>query len=866
MAIVTTTSSLGGLLSIPNGSFDDALIAGYDFFAGHFQQVVYDALTGNGYAYYASNTFLSAHVYGANGDAEFYGSGFLGYSGGVNQIHFEGEGGSFTVKGSGSWNANNVTLTGYFTSIESYFGNDGMLLEGRMNIDDNGYLVGRITHQAVYSDNMTVEYFGTMSASDLSGNVTKIVLRDDSGNSITVTGNYTVSAFQAVIDDTNSPDEVLNTASLFNGNDIFTVVDASRDWHGFAGNDRMTGGGSIDNLFGDDGSDNLIGLGGDDTLNGGAGVDVMSGGLGDDCYYVDSALDKVVELPGGGQDTVISLANYILSANVENLALADSGNINGTGNTLENVITGNSGNNILNGGLGADILIGNGGNDTFIVDNYGDSVTADSGNDTVIITLSNPSLIAAVTIDISNFNDVENLSVFGKGLFNLSGDGENNILTGNASANTLIGNGGHDIFDGGAGADVMIGGDGNDTFTVDNLADFISDTGGMDAVIVKLTSGTYTLSGGLESMVLAGTAAINGTGDSNNNTITGNAGKNILNGGNGADHLIGGGGNDTYIIDNIGDTVNESSNGGTDIVQTEISFDLGSSGSNVENLTLRMGAGDINGTGNAQANVILGNEGANTLDGGDGIDKLVGGFGDDTYIIDLFNSSGVAKLQDKVTESRSGGDDTLVLRASGDIGLINPTTFTVKSGIENIDISLTFSNKINLLGNSIDNTLTGNDWSNTLNGGSGNDTLSGETGLDTLLGMTGNDVLLGGLDSDFLDGGAGADTLTGGEGADQFVFHATQATLLSNADVITDFTAGLGGDKLDIRDILAGRGYIGGSVDEFVHLTEIAGDTVVSVDANGLTNGATFIQIATLTGITGLNADQLVADANLIVL
>ncbi|KAB0494359.1 calcium-binding protein, partial [Pseudomonas lini] len=47
-------------------------------------------------------------------------------------------------------------------------------------------------------------------------------------------------------------------------------------------------------------------------------------------------------------------------------------NLNGTGNTLNNVITGNMGGNLLDGGLGADTLIGGAGNDTYIVDNLGD--------------------------------------------------------------------------------------------------------------------------------------------------------------------------------------------------------------------------------------------------------------------------------------------------------------------------------------------------------------------------------------------------------------------------------------------------------------------------------------------------------------
>ena len=112
----------------------------------------------------------------------------------------------------------------------------------------------------------------------------------------------------------------------------------------------------------------ITGNTGNNTLDGGGGADTMVGGTGNDTYIVDNAGDVVTEAAGvgTGTDTVQSSITYTLGANVENLTLTGTANINGTGNSLDNVITGNSGINVLAGGAG---------NDTYIVQNAGDVVT-----------------------------------------------------------------------------------------------------------------------------------------------------------------------------------------------------------------------------------------------------------------------------------------------------------------------------------------------------------------------------------------------------------------------------------------------------------------------------------------------------------
>ncbi|HJR31671.1 MAG TPA: cadherin-like domain-containing protein, partial [Pseudomonas sp.] len=124
----------------------------------------------------------------------------------------------------------------------------------------------------------------------------------------------------------------------------------------------------------------LIGNAGNNLLDGGAGTDSMAGGSGDDTYIVDKSGDSVSELADGGNDTVRVSLNYSLGANLENLELTGSSNLNGIGNALANRLTGNTGNNLLDGGTGDDFLAGRRGSDTYLYGtNYGNDVIDNSG-------------------------------------------------------------------------------------------------------------------------------------------------------------------------------------------------------------------------------------------------------------------------------------------------------------------------------------------------------------------------------------------------------------------------------------------------------------------------------------------------------
>lgn len=137
-------------------------------------------------------------------------------------------------------------------------------------------------------------------------------------------------------------------------------------------------GNALDNLLiGNGAANTLKGGAGNDTLNGGAGADTLVGGDGNDTYFVDDPGDVVTESVNnglGGIDTVETTISYTLPANVENIILLGTANINATGNTLSNVFIGNAGQNVFTGA---------GGNDTFnfAKGNFGgDTITDFVGN------------------------------------------------------------------------------------------------------------------------------------------------------------------------------------------------------------------------------------------------------------------------------------------------------------------------------------------------------------------------------------------------------------------------------------------------------------------------------------------------------
>ncbi|MEZ0260911.1 MAG: beta strand repeat-containing protein [Alphaproteobacteria bacterium] len=918
MAIVTISGSLTALSAEDNEIFTDAEDTAKTYFDTHFSNLTIFEPGSLFVPTTNTATLQEGFDAGSQDTLSFTGTNFLGASGTITHAEFTGvDTGTTILDGSLAWNNATGVTGGTVTSI-NVTAPDGssMVAEGTMMLSAAGVLSGNYREVTFTSTTgFIAEFTGNFNVVTHSGKINLLHIHDGMGNGITFTGPFFASAFFATMANEPTIGEVIEFGMSFV--DVVTGTGGIDELQGFGSNDRLIGLGGNDTLDGGTGNDSLIGGIGDDiyivdsatdkvteltgqgtdtvrssaasftlglnlenlvltgvaningignavantitgndgnnTLNGGLGNDSLVGGLGDDSFIFNSALDVAVENVGEGSDTVVIAYNNAGAAatinmndyaEVENATILGTGLFNITGNGLDNTLTGNAsvnnltgaaGDDVLNGGAGADVMDGGADDDTYHIDTLLDTIIDSGGTDTIVYRLTTPTTYTLAA-------DMENLVLFGTAALNGIGNASVNSLTGNAGMNSLNGL---------AGADVMAGGLGNDIYIVDDAGDTVTEAANQGLDIVR-SSASFTLGTNVEALILTGAANIDGTGNLAINTITGNTGDNSLDGMGGLDKLAGGAGNDTYNVyvqaltattARIDATVTEGINAGTDTIimntggmlplTNAVTFTLAA---NVENLDASAtGSNKFHLTGNGLANTLTGNNFDNTLNGGAGADVLNGGNGDDTLVVD------------NAGDATTGGLGTDTVRSS--------ISFDLTADVSSEHLVLTGTAAINGTGHAGDNRITGNGYGNILDGAAG---------ADTLMGLGGADTLLGGLDNDILEGGLGIDTMNGGGGVDTFMYRSAEAGSSTNADIINGFTAGAGGDAIDISDVLVG--YAAGSVDAWVHLTVVGGDTVVSVDKNGAAAGGAFYNIATIVGVVGLDADTMVTDGNLIVL
>jgi Ca2+-binding RTX toxin-like protein len=351
------------------------------------------------------------------------------------------------------------------------------------------------------------------------------ILTFGDGTVLTIEGNN-VSPETLSLDDIELADEVIPSDQLINGdetpealtggsgNDTINGMGGDDTLTGLAGNDVMSGGDGADSLDGGDGNDSLQGDDGDDVLRGGAGDDTLEGGAGDDTLEnvfggtdvwdggadLDTLVTDVsaispdagqvlsVDLAAGthglqgstaGQDTLISIENFIILGAWAAEIRGDDSDNDLRGDAGNDTILGLAGNDLLSDGAGNDSVDGGAGDDTIVAGLGMDTFNGGDGYDLIEVDLSgtaNGAFTAVIDLDNGEIYalefpesnpdtliGLEAIHLFADVDAKLFGNSEDNDLRSGQGDDALSGLGGDDSLDGQGGDDTIDGGDGIDT-------------------------------------------------------------------------------------------------------------------------------------------------------------------------------------------------------------------------------------------------------------------------------------------------------------------------------------------------------------------------------------------------------------------
>jgi len=698
-------------------------------------------------------------------------------------------------------NATNETIQGLDgqDNLQGNGGDDTFIISAASNISGGDYYSGgdgndvmRLTAAGIYNFayNTGIQSIETLRLeANLTANFTNSVFQTswDQVTPWTIDGGGRTATF-------NFYDDAFRGYSIVGWN--FTNGNFTINMYG-VGESTSLGGSNI--------ADTLTGTAGNDELRGNGGADRLIGGLGNDIYHFsgfhnDAAQDIIVELDGGGIDTIETDASLDLSSftNVENLESETNSPITLTGNNLANTIIGGSfandtligggGNDRLQGRSGTDTLIGGLGDDTYVFSQESaiDIIieNPNEGTDTVIISGMNTATVTSFSI--ANYANVENLnydSTSTSGTRTLAGNSMNNVITATGGVATS------DTIDGGAGDDTMNGGGGADTYIVDSLGDVVIEmTVGTTAAAIdtiRTALSAYELSWSttslVENLTYTGAGAFVGAGNNLDNIITGSGGADHLSGADGVDRLNGGLGDDT-LDGGFGADVLDGG-GGSDTV----SYALGSAVlvSLIDSQVAGAANGDTFGsienvTGSAFQDTLGGTTGANVLTGLAGDDALIGYAGADVL------DGGIGFDTVEYMGSASG----VTLSLAGGLGSGGDAQGDILIGIERI---------------------IGSSHADVLAGAAGAETLDGHFGDDILQGGEGDDTLLGGVGSDQLNGGLGADVIDGGDGFDTVRYDGATAGVTIYVDAPHANTGEAAGDTLTSIE-----GFVGSTFNDYM--------------------------------------------------
>jgi Ca2+-binding RTX toxin-like protein len=406
-------------------------------------------------------------------------------------------------------------------------------------------------------------------------------------------------------------------------------------------------------------------------------------------------------------------------------------------------IDGGAGNDSITGGTAADLLIGGSGNNTISGGGGNDTIRGDDGNDQITVG------VGSVLVEAGAGNDLINVgTTLSSGDTIDGGEGRDTL----AMSTALIAD-----FAGVTNVEILQ----LDAAMTQNLARFTGTT--LDTVNVSIGAGNVTLTNASAAITALGSITTTGTVSLARATNT--------------------------ATDAI--TVTGRTALGTAIAaltlnnEDTITFAQGSVGIGSVLEITSLNAIDVDSiviVGNQNTEVTVANSNAAATGFGNGTASLTR-----TITIDASGAAGTVEFDG----TNALGTQTLVMTGSSTAASI----LTGGAGNDTITMG---------------NAATGN----VTDGGLGNDVITGGTGADALLGGGGADTISGGAGADTITGGTGADLMTGGAGVDRFeqgglalsvaqttpsfvgatVAAGDSLTFGNGVDIVTDFTAGTGGD------------------------------------------------------------------------
>ena len=691
-------------------------------------------------------------------------------------------------------------------------------------------------------------------------------------------------------------DDILNGGvglDLIRGGDGNDIIDGGDD------NDQLYGGDGNDTVNGGDGWDRVEGEAGDDTLHGGLGNDTVLGGTGVDTVYGDEGNDRV---RGGDGD------DFVYGGEGNDQVFGDAGNDEVYGGNGNDLVNGNDGDDLLYGEAGFDKIFGHEGNDTIYGGDDNDRIYGNQGNDIINGDDGDDTLYAASVHEIVTTSSFLTTPVFFEDFSTDSGDftysdggfggsdpgGSNNIYgnyyTGSGAGSVYVYNnapnnttrtnisGSWDatftvteattnvtlsldyILYHAAANDtnedarvyieidgVRYGQDGND-FIAEALGSGGATNTGITPVtlnISDLSVGTHTISMGLfktrhnrsdeDSYVIFDNISIEGEQEQiyTGLNIMDEGATNVVNGGAGNDTIYGSSGNDTLNGDAGADEIHSGTTATlSDAINDFLALNPNIVYNEASNSFYQYVAGNISHTdAEAAANVATLNEYTTT-----GHLAVITSAAEQTFIGTLVNGGDWAWVS---------GSDT-----------VSEGNFVYDDGVESgtaFDAALNWYNGSPAATNddTRDNVLI---WDG------GGDTLYAWADASNARGYViewDASELTSTIGTNTLNGGDGADDLYGSVGAEIFVFDNTNDT-----DNVFNFDQSTG-DRIDLSNIISFNEATD-NINDFVQLTEAGGNTTISVDIDGTTNGVNFVDVALLDGVTGLNVSTMLADGTLI--